>query len=121
LLLSSRFRDLTNNLKLIRREVIDKLQLMEPGFAVNAETGLQPLLMGYNIKEVPISWINRTPNMGLSSFRLARVGGGYWRVLYRLWLKCVLGRGAYKALPIQGNIRKTSRGQDAVCPIPRLF
>jgi hypothetical protein len=35
-------------------------------------------------KEVPISWINRTPDMGMSSFRLMRVGGGYWRVLGRL-------------------------------------
>jgi len=40
--LHGRFRDLTNNLKLMSREVSEKLQLMEPGFAVNAETGLQP-------------------------------------------------------------------------------
>ena len=89
MVLVSRFCDLTANLKLMRREVVEKLQLMEPSFAVNSETGLQPLLMGYNIQEVPISWINRTPDMGTSSFRLVCVGGGYWRVLYRLWLKCV--------------------------------
>lgn len=88
-----RFRDLTNNLKLIRREVVQKLRLTQPGFAVNAETGLQPLLMGYSVKEVPISWINRTPDMGVSSFRLFKVGGGYWQVLLRLWLKTVLGIG----------------------------
>ena len=36
-----RFRDLTNNLKLIRRDVrASKLTLTQPGFAVNAETGL---------------------------------------------------------------------------------
>jgi SAM-dependent methyltransferase len=85
------FRDLTNNLKLMRRDVIEKLQLTQPGFAVNAETGLQPLLMGYSLKEVPISWINRTPDMGVSSFRLVRVGGGYGQVLLRLWLKTVFG------------------------------
>jgi len=88
-----KFRDLTNNLKLIRRDVVDKLELTQPGFAVNAETGLQPLLMGYEVKEVAISWINRTPDMGVSSFRLVRVGGGYWQVLVRLWLKTVLGIG----------------------------
>ena len=55
------------------------------GFAVNAETGLQPLQLGYAVKEVPISWINRAPDMGASSFRLVRVGGGYWRVLGRTW------------------------------------
>ena len=48
---------------------------------MNAETGLQPLLLGYRVKQVPISWINRTPGMGTSSFRLVRVGGGYWKVL----------------------------------------
>lgn len=88
------FRDLTNNLKLMRREVIENLQLTQPGFAVNAETGLQPLLMGYSVKEVPISWINRTPDMGVSSFRLVKVGGGYWQVLFGLWLKTVFSFGA---------------------------
>jgi hypothetical protein len=85
LLLRRRFRDVTNNLKLMRKEVVERLELTEPGFAVNAETGLQPILMGYSVAEVPISWINREPDMGTSSFRLAKVGGGYWRVLRRLW------------------------------------
>jgi len=117
LILLRRFRDLTNNLKLIRREVVEKLQLMEPDFAVNAETGLQPLLMGYQIKEVPISWINRTPEMGMSSFRLVRVGGGYWHVLSRFWLKCVFGVGAYKSLSLGKGVRQTWRDQDAGAPL----
>ena len=96
ILLRRQFRDLTNNLKLIRREVVEKLQLTQPGFAINAETGLQPLLMGYSVKEVPISWINRTPDMGVSSFRLVKVGGGYWQVLFRLWLKTAFRSGADK-------------------------
>ena len=87
LLLGRSFRDLTNNLKLMRAEVVRDLCLAEPGFAVNAETGLQPLVMGYRVGEVPMAWINRTPDMGASSFRLAKVGGGYWRVLRRLWLR----------------------------------
>jgi len=45
----------------------------------------------YSVKEVPISWINRTPDMGISSFRLAKVGGSYLQVLFRLWLKTVFG------------------------------
>jgi len=98
LFLRQRFRDLTNNLKLIRREALESLRLLEPGFAANAETGLQPLLMGFDIKEVPISWINRTPEMGSSSFRLMRVGGGYWRVLFRHWLKKRFGTGPYRSL-----------------------
>ena len=79
-----RFRDLTNNLKLMKHGVLAALRLSEPHFAINAETGFQPLLMGFSIKEVPISWINRSPDMGVSSFRLAGVGGGYGRVLVRL-------------------------------------
>jgi hypothetical protein len=95
LLLWRNFRDLTNNLKLMRREVVASMQLREPGFAVNAETGLQPLILGYRVKEVPISWINRSPGMGTSSFRLVRVGGGYWRVLLGIWLKQTYDAGPY--------------------------
>ena len=39
IVLLRRFRDLTNNLKLIRRDVLDQLHLTQPGFSVNAETG----------------------------------------------------------------------------------
>jgi hypothetical protein len=63
--------------------------------------------MGYKIKEVPISWINRTPNMGMSSFRLARVGSGYAQVLLHLWLKEALGRGPYRKLERVGTHRHT--------------
>lgn len=92
------FRDLTNNLRLMRREVVRELVLLEPGFAVNAEIGLQPLLTGYRVKEVPISWIGRGVDMGVSSFRVLKVGGGYWRVLYRLWLWRFLRAGPYRTL-----------------------
>ena len=113
ILLLRRFRDLTNNLKLFRREVVEQLHLEEPWFAVNAETGLQPLLMGYQVKEVPISWINRTPDMGMSSFKLAQVGWGYWRVLGRLWLCAMCGAGAYRDLAVRAGARQTWRSTDA--------
>jgi hypothetical protein len=109
LVLLRRFRDLTNNLKLMRREVVDNLSLVQPGFAVNAETGLQPLVMGYAVKESPISWINRTPDMGSSSFRLVKVGGGYGRVLFDLWRGRVLRSGPYRGLPRVGGYRRTVR------------
>jgi dolichol-phosphate mannosyltransferase len=97
-LLGRRIRDVTNNLKIMRRSVAENLQLRQPGFAVNAETGLQPILMGYRVQQVPISWINRTPQMGTSSFRLMRVGGGYWQVLLGLWLYRAFGLGPYRTL-----------------------
>lgn len=108
------FRDVTNNLKLMRREVAESLRLTEPGFAANAETGLQPLLMGFSMCEIPISWINRTPDMGVSSFRLAKVCGGYWRVLARLVWQTRFGfrrltRGPSAAmLQAAGEMRDTS-------------
>jgi len=98
MLFGRRIRDVTNNLKIMRREVVQDLQLKQRGFAANAETGLQPLLLGYSVKQVPISWINRTPGMGVSSFRLVNVGGGYWKVLIGLWLKYAFGIGPYRAL-----------------------
>jgi dolichol-phosphate mannosyltransferase len=97
-----RVRDVTNNLKIMRREVVSDLRLRQPGFAVNAETGLQPLLLGYRVKQVPISWINRMPGMGSSSFRLVRVGGGYWSVLLAVLLKRAFGIGPYRALARRG-------------------
>lgn len=78
-----RCRDLTNNLKIFRREVVDALCLESPGFSVNAETGIKPLLQGWKVREVPISWINRGVEMGHSSFTLGKVAGGYLKVLGR--------------------------------------
>jgi len=104
IVLMAGFRDLTNNLKLMRREVVRELVLREPGFAVNAEIGLQPLLMGYRVKEVPISWIGRSVEMGVSSFRILKAGGGYWRTLYRLWLWRFLRAGPYRALGYRSGV-----------------
>jgi hypothetical protein len=115
--LRRRFRDLTNNLKLIRRMVLKRMTLVEPGFAANAETGLQPLFLGYRVKEVPIAWINRTPDMGSSSFRLVTVGGGYGRVLWNLWRRAVLRTGPYAALEPVSEIRRTWREEG---PAPGL-
>ena len=84
LLFRKRERDLTNNLKMMRRNVVDCLELESPWFAANAETGLKPLLMGFDVRSVPISWINRTPGMGQSTFSLLSNGLGYVRVLATL-------------------------------------
>ncbi len=70
-------RDLSNNLKLFRAEILKGLRIEQPHFAANAETGLKPLLAGHDIAEVPVSWINRTAEMGSSTFRVVRVAPGY--------------------------------------------
>ena len=76
-------------LKLVssRRRQLDYLKsidIEDNHFAANAETGLKPLLAGHNIKEVPISWINRTIDMGKSSFRIVSVSPDYFRTLLRM-------------------------------------
>jgi SAM-dependent methyltransferase len=91
LLFRRRLRDVTNNLKLLSREVVDQLEIEAPQFAANAETGLKPILMGYQARLVPISWINRTPDMGSSSFSLLKNGLGYLKVLSSLAWKSRFG------------------------------
>ncbi len=82
-------RDVSNNLKLYRADILKTLDIEEPHFAANMETGLKPLLAGYDIEEVPVSWINRTVGMGASSFRIVKVAPGYLgaliRTIWRVW------------------------------------
>jgi glycosyltransferase involved in cell wall biosynthesis len=84
LALPVRMRDVSNNLKLYRAEILKELDIEQPHFAANAETGLKPLLRGYDIREVPISWINRRVDMGTSSFQMAKVAPDYFSALLRL-------------------------------------
>ena len=92
ILLGRHFRDVTNNLKLMRKEVLKCLVLESNDFAANAETGLQPILLGFKVKEVPISWINRSVDMGFSSFNLMSTGPNYFVVLFRLVFRKWMGR-----------------------------
>jgi dolichol-phosphate mannosyltransferase len=89
LLLLPKVRDVSNNLKLYRTEILKNLEIEEPHFAANVETGLKPLLARYNIEEVPVSWINRTVEMGRSSFRITSVAPNYFmslvRIIWRSW------------------------------------
>jgi glycosyltransferase involved in cell wall biosynthesis/SAM-dependent methyltransferase len=89
LFLPVRVRDISNNLKLYRAEILKGLEIDQDHFAANVETGLKPVLSGYDIQEAPISWINRTTMMGTSSFRLLRVGPGYLfafvRIVFNVW------------------------------------
>jgi glycosyltransferase involved in cell wall biosynthesis len=107
LLFQYRVRDFTNNLKLLRREVVDNLDLEAAWFAANAETGLKPILMGYKVQAVPISWINRTPDMGQSSFSLLKNGLGYAKVLGSLLWRTRFGS------------RRLPRPAGAPLPAPR--
>jgi len=78
LLLPCRIRDISNNLKLYQADILKKLRIEQDHFAANVETGLKPILAGYDIREVPISWINRTFDMGSSSFKIVKVAPNYF-------------------------------------------
>lgn len=73
--------DLTNNFKLYKTCIIKNIPWRSNGFSINAETGLLPLIWGYNLVEVPVSWIGRSLDMGKSKFKLLRVGWGYVQVI----------------------------------------
>lgn len=79
-------KDLTNNFKLMRKEIAHAIPSVEPHFAVNAETGIYPSLLGYKVGEVPVPWIQR--DFGGSKFSTIKLSGSYARVFVRaFWLK----------------------------------
>ena len=99
-----RVRDISNNLKLYRADILKSIQIDEPHFAANAETGLKPILAGYDIKEVPVSWINRTIDMGSSSFRIVKVAPNYALALFRILWNTWRTRGVLRRrLPVRSK------------------
>jgi hypothetical protein len=101
--LPCRVRDISNNLKLYRADILKNLNIEQDHFAANVETGLKPVLAGYDIKEVPISWINRSSDMGTSSFRLLGLAPGYFFALVRMvwesWRSRLFGAKSNAAKP----------------------
>jgi dolichol-phosphate mannosyltransferase len=107
LLLPVRVRDASNNLKLYRSEILKQLKIEDPGFGANAETGLKPLVAGYDVQEVPISWVNRTLGMGSSTFRIQRVAPNYAAVLFRIVARA--WRGSQSAARAQRALSTSAR------------
>lgn len=77
--------DVTNNFRFYKKQIIDDIKpyLVSSGFSINSEIGLYPIIMGYKIKEVPVSWIERTVGMGISDFKVFKVAPGYIYVFVR--------------------------------------
>jgi len=98
LLLGVRFRDISNNLKLFRSEVAKGIEIESDDFAANVETGLKPILLGYRVVEVPISWVNRSVDMGFSTFRIFKTGPNYWKILFRLVWRRITGQPCQKEM-----------------------
>jgi glycosyltransferase involved in cell wall biosynthesis len=76
-----RQNDLTNNFKLYKTGIFKSMPWMSDGFAMNAETGIWPILFGYKLAEVPVVWVERRPDMGKSKFDIFKHGGAYIRVI----------------------------------------
>ncbi|MFA5271093.1 MAG: glycosyltransferase family 2 protein [Candidatus Omnitrophota bacterium] len=75
-------QDLTNNFKLYKAVIFKTLPWKASGYSMNAETGILPIIAGYNIKEAPVSWVGRTQDMGASKFRLFKSGLNYINVIF---------------------------------------
>ena len=59
-------KDLSNNFKIYKRKIIDSMPWRSDDFAINAETGILPILSGYNVCEVPVSWFGKSARRAFS-------------------------------------------------------
>ena len=81
--LGIRQKDLTNNFKLYKREIFETIEFKSNDFAINAETGILPIVKGYRIAEAPVSWIQRT--FDASDFKVFKLAPSYLRVFFRVF------------------------------------
>ena len=82
-----RFRDLAS-LRLVRRHVIDRMQLRDRGYGWNLEMQVRALEMGVQVVELPVSHFPRRAGQSKISGRLSgtvQAGYGILRVLAHLW------------------------------------
>lgn len=80
-------RNLSNNFKLYKRNLFEDLPYQSEDFAMNAETGILPIIFGYKIKEVPVLWAERAAGMGKSKFSIFKYGLSYLKVIINLMRK----------------------------------
>lgn len=82
-MLGIKTHDVSNNFKIIRRNLLLVCDFQATDFAINAETGLYPLLQGASWCEVPVKWVTRSASMGASKFSVIKIARSYFRVLMR--------------------------------------
>jgi len=90
IVLGIRQKDLTNNFKLYRREIFERIPLSANDFAINAETGIYPVLYGYRIAEAPVSWVQRY--FDKSDFKVFRLAPSYLRVAFKAFYMRLIGK-----------------------------
>jgi hypothetical protein len=112
LFLPLRVRDISNNIKRMRAEILKGTELSEPHLAANVETGRSRWL-GSRIVEVPASWINRTAQMGRSSFGLVHLAPNYVFTLLRIVQERYRSRRPFtRALRRSRHVPGTERSHD---------
>ena len=89
--------------------MVENLDLESDWFAANAGTGLKPILLGYDVRPVAISWINRTPGMGTSSFSLLKNGIGYAKILASLAWRSRFGTARFPVAQRRGPNPRSGR------------
>jgi len=82
-MLGIKTHDVSNNFKIIRTDVLRACTFEATDFAINAETGLYPLLNGATWCEVPVKWVTRNASMGTSKFSVIKIARSYFQVLMR--------------------------------------
>jgi SAM-dependent methyltransferase len=102
--LPCRIRDISNNLKLYRAEILKNIDIEQDHFAANIETGLKPILAGYDVREVPISWINRTIDMGSSSFKIVKIAPNYFAEFVSITWNTWRGRRHFVRIPAKVTV-----------------
>ena len=79
-------KDFTSGYRIIRREVLEKIQLESKGFGIYIEIPLKAHISGFRLAEIPITYHKR--EHGLSNLSYFRQGPEYLRVGLRVfWLR----------------------------------
>lgn len=88
ILLGVNHSDLTNNFKLYSIGLVRKIDpyLTASDFSINAQIGFYPVLLKAKIIQIPVLWHERSKSMGLSKFKILKVGPSYARVFFDLIL-----------------------------------
>jgi hypothetical protein len=81
--LSRRVRDVSNNLKLYRATVVERLDITEPGSRRTPRSGSSRCSRTATSSRSPCRGSTVPPEMGTSAFHVARAGPGYVRGAHR--------------------------------------
>jgi len=76
--------DIANSFKMYKKEVIRSITTEAEGFEISVELPLKAFFSGYEITEVPTTWIDR--KRGKSKFHVLKQGSNYFKLyIWALW------------------------------------